>query len=260
MKTIIKFENMNFGYNNTNSFTGFSMEIEEEDIITMIGTPGSGKTTLLKMICKQLPNDYLYYKDRNISSYDNTTLQKEIVVIFDLPFKKNTVREELEYFLNKIGYSKESNVRIKEISKQFELDTLLDVELKELSYEEKYLIKILRYLIIKPRFIAIDNILSVLDKHYKKSIFTFIKKNKITLLNVTTDLEDSLYGNKIFILENFVLILEGPTLKVLQSDNLLKRFGFRLPLPIDLSIELNHYELLNKIYTDSEKLVGALWK
>jgi energy-coupling factor transporter ATP-binding protein EcfA2 len=130
----------------------------------------------------------------------------------------------------------------------------------KLSKEEAYLLKVLRFLIIKPEFIAIDNILSLVSKTHMDKIFEFIKQNQITMLNVTNDLNESLYGNKLFVLENFVLILEGSTMSVLKTDNLLKRLGFSLPLTVDLSIELIHYDVLDKIYKDKKKLVNALWK
>ena len=61
-------------------------------------------------------------------------------------------------------------------------------------------------------------------------------------------------------MENFVNIFEGDTLSVLKTDNIIKRLGFSLPPVIDLSIELNHYEVLDKIYTKKEDLVNELWK
>ena len=56
------------------------------------------------------------------------------------------------------------------------------------------------------------------------------------------------------------MIMEGSTISVLQSDTLLKRLGFKLPLAVSLSIELGNYGILKKIYTSNEKLVKELWK
>lgn len=258
---MIEFKNTNFAYNSTNAFNDFSMEIMEGDIVTMIGTSGSGKTTILKMLCHRLPNDTVYYNERKMSSYNVQDLQREIVVIFDSPITTNTCLSELKRYITKIGLAKEDiESRIAEIVNFFSLEDTINKEIKKLSREERYLIKILRYLIIKPKFMAIDCLLDCIGTQNKRRFFEYIKKNKITLLNVTTNLDDALYGNKLFVLENFVLILEGNTLSVLKTDTLLKRLGFRLPLAVDLSIELGHYELLKKIYTDDEKLVNALWK
>lgn len=261
MEKIIEFRNTNFAYNNTNAFVDFNMEINEGDIVTLIGTPASGKTTLLKMLCNKLPNDSVYYRGTNIKSCNIQELRQNLIVVFDLPLTSASVKGELHRFISKLGFSSldiENN--IKELDKYFNINRMLDLDPKSLSREEKTLIKILRYLIIKPSFIAIDNLTTELSHIDQKKLFDFIKKNKMTLLNVTNDLELSLFGNKLYVLENFVLILEGGTLSVLKTDTLLKRLGFKLPFAVELSIELNHYDVLNKIYTDKEKLVNVLWK
>ena len=261
MEKLIEFRNTNFAYNNTNAFVDFNMEILEEDIVTLVGPTGSGKTTLLKMLCKRLPNDSLYYKGINIKNHDVKELQKEIIVIFDMPITCETVSLELKKYIEKIGLSEgEIDLRINRISKFFEIENLLETKNAELNKSQKNLIKVLRFLIVEPKFLAIDNMLLGLYKSDLERFFDYIKKNKITLLNVTTDLNQAIYGNKLYVLENFVLILEGSTNSVLKTDTLLKRLGFRLPLPVELSIELGHYDLLRKLYTDTEKLVKTIWK
>ena len=261
MSTIIEFRNTNFGFDNTNTFNDFNMEITEGDIVTLIGPAGSGKTTILKMLCNRLPNNSLYYRGINIKNYNVQELKNEIVVVFDEPFMSKTVSEELEFYLKKLNTpSEEIEKRINKFVATFELSSIINIPLDRLSYQDKYLIKILRYLILEPNFIAIDSILANISTTNKKKIINYIKTNNMTLLNVTTNLDEALLGNKLYVLENFVLILEGSTLSVLKTDTLLKRLGFNLPLPVDLSIELNHYDILKKIYTDKQKLVNELWK
>lgn len=261
MEKLIEFKNMNFAYTAKSAFSDFNIEVMRGDIVTLIGTNGSGKTTLLKMLCKRLPNESVYYKGVCVKDHDVKELQREIVVIFDSPIKESVIENELKRYLLMIGLTNEEiDSRIDSISKFFNIESLLKKRVKELNMSERNLIKILRYLIINPVFLAVDNMISMLDPLDIKKFFEYIKKNKITLLNVTNDLNQSLYGNKIFVLDDFVLILEGSTTSVLKADTLLKRLGFKLPLAVELSIELGHYDLLNKIYTDKEKLVNALWK
>ena len=205
--------------------------------------------------------DSIYYKEKKITSYPIAELQKELIVIFDEPLATNSCVAELKRFTAKIGLSSaERESRLEKFVKFFAMESYINKPLSELTRQELYMIKILRYLIIDPVFIAIDNILSCTGSENSKRIFEYIKKHEMTLLNITTNLDEALYGNKLFVLENFVLILEGNTLSVLKTDTLLKRLGFSLPLPVDLSIELIHYDVLDKIYTTNESLVNALWK
>lgn len=259
MGSIIEFRHTNFSYNGTNAFNDFNMDVEAKDIVSIIGPIGSGKTTLLKMLCHKLPNLTCYFEEKPFKSYSVEELRKSIVVIFDLPLSTNRLKDELTSKIKLLDYSEdEMDARFTELVELFELD--IDKNLDRLSYGKQYLIKILKYLIIKPKVLAIDNMLINLSKKDKDLIIDYVKKNKITLINVTTDLNETLYGNKVFVMENFVMIMEGPTLTVLQADTILKRLGFKLPLAVSLSIELGNYGIIDKVYTSSEKLVKALWK
>ena len=261
MKNIIEFKNTSFAYDNLNAFTDFNMSIDEKDIVTLIGPSGSGKTTLLKMLCNKLPNDTIYFEDKNIKTYEIQELQKNIIVIFDEPFTEKDFLNEVTKYLKKLNFdSSEIDERLEEMNKKFNFKRFYGLNLDDLSYSDIYLLKILRYIIIKPKFVAIDNLISNVNEPYKKKIFEYIKGNHITLLNVTNNLDEALYGNKIYVLENFVNIFGGSTLSVLKMDSLLKRLGFNLPLAVDLSIELNNYEVIDKIFTDNKKLVNELWK
>lgn len=261
MEKIIEFKNLNFGYDSNHTFKDFNMSIEEKDIITLIGPGTSGKTTLLKLLCNKISTDTLYYKGKNTKKIDATKLQTEIVVIFDSPTTESYARDEITKFVRKLHISEnEINQRIKKLNKFFPLKSFFDKKIYTLKKEQVELIKILRYLIISPKFLAIDCALGNLSLLDKRLFFEYIKKEEITLLNVTTDLNDGLYGNQIYVLDNFNLILQGPTFSIMKTDTILKRLGFRLPLAVNLSLCLNNYNVLKKVYKDNEKLVNALWK
>lgn len=261
MKKLIEFRNTNFSYNSQNKFEDFCMDIESGDIVSLIGPSGSGKTTILKMLCHQLPNDTVYYDGNSINSYPINEIRRKVIVVFDEPFKKVTIEDELIQYLGVCDLTHlEKQEQVRQIIDYFDLKDAQGKNINTLSLNQKNLIKILKYLIIEPEFIAIDCLLSSLNYDTKARVIEFIKDRNITLLNVTNDLNDTLFGNKIYVLSDFTLVLEGPTQTVLKTDTMLKRFGFKLPDEIELSIELINYGVLNKIYLDKEKLVNSLWK
>ena len=261
MENILEFKNNNFAYNSTSCFSNFNMQIKKNDIISLVGPPNSGKTTLLKMICHKLPNDCIYLDNILIKQYNETELQKKLVVVFDLDFYTDNIHSELTYFLRKINLSEsEINDRLDNISKYFTDLNIKDTSINGLPIQKRYLIKILRYAIINPLFLAIDEIFSLLSNSDKEILINYFRDNNITALMVVNNLNDTLFSDKIYLLENFVLVMEGDTLSVLKTDNILKRMGFSIPASIDLSTQLIHYKVLDKIYTSKEKLVNALWK
>jgi len=261
MNKVIEIKNLNFAYTPNKKFEDFCLELYEGDIVSLIGPAGSGKTTLLKILCHKLPNESVYYENINIKSCSLELLKENIVVVFNHPFNTKNLKEELAYYLKKLNRdTDEINLKINKYIEIFKLQNIVHIELNKLDYNNQTLIKILRYLIIEPKFIAIDSLFSGLKEKDKKIIADIIIDRDMTLLNVIYNLEDTLYGNKICVLDDFTTILEGNTLSILKTDTIIKRLGFKLPLAVNLSIELNHYEVIKKIYADKERLIKELWR
>ena len=261
MKKLIEFRDTTFFYNSNSGFKDFNMEINEGEIVSLIGPPGSGKTTILKMLCHKLPNDTVYFKSARMSNCEIDTLKKNVVVIMHPTLKYDDLKRELEQYLPICQIDKKEQLeRYNEIVELFGLKDIESKNLSGLSLNYKNLISILKYLIIEPAFLAMDCVLDMIDEDNKMKIIQFVREKKITLLNVTNNLNESLYGDKIYVLDDFELILEGSTKSVLKTDTLLKRLGFELPSTVELSIELNNYGVIENIYTDAEDLVNELWK
>lgn len=93
----------------------------------------------------------------------------------------------------------------------------------------------------------------------KTEIFKLLKKQNISYINVTSNVEDALYSDYIFVYDGNKLVLEGNRNEVLKEEKTLKRLGYGLPFVVDLSIQLNYYDIFNKVYYDLDELVEALW-
>lgn len=93
----------------------------------------------------------------------------------------------------------------------------------------------------------------------KMEIFKLLKKQNISYINVTSNVEDTIYSDYIFVYDGNKLVLEGSRNEVLKEEKTLKRLGYGLPFVVDLSIQLNYYDIFNKVYYDLDELVRALW-
>ena len=93
----------------------------------------------------------------------------------------------------------------------------------------------------------------------KMEIFKLLKKQNISYINVTSNVEDALYSDYIFVYDGNKLVLEGSRNEVLKEEKTLKRLGYGLPFVVDLSIQLNYYDIFNKVYYVLDELVRALW-
>ena len=111
-----------------------------------------------------------------------------------------------------------------------------------------------------PSYIAIDDLLIDLNLRTKILLLNYLNSKHITLINVTTNMEDVLYTDYILCLYDGINALDGKTLDVLNNEKILKRLGFDLPFMIDLSIQLKLYGLIDRTYLNMEDLVNNLWK
>ena len=103
------------------------------------------------------------------------------------------------------------------------------------------------------------NSLYGLKKEEKKEIINLLAKQNINFVNVTCDVEESLLSDYIIVYDEDKKVLEGNMESVLRNEKVLKKLGFGVPFVVDLSIQLNYYDVLKKIYFDLDELVGVLW-
>ena len=103
------------------------------------------------------------------------------------------------------------------------------------------------------------NSLYGLKREEKKEIINLLTKQKINFVNVTCDVEESLLSDYIIVYDGEKKVLEGNMESVLRNEKVLKKLGFGVPFVVDLSIQLNYYDVLKKVYFDLDELVGVLW-
>ena len=103
------------------------------------------------------------------------------------------------------------------------------------------------------------NSLYGLKKEEKKEIINLLAKQNNNFVNVTCDVEESLLSDYIIVYDEDKKVLEGNMESVLRNEKVLKKLGFGVPFVVDLSIQLNYYDVLKKVYFDLDELVGVLW-
>ena len=109
-------------------------------------------------------------------------------------------------------------------------------------------------------FLSSAYIINTLHSQNFCIIFKYAKNNKICILNVTTNPEELLYGTDIIILDNNHVVAYEPSDIILSDDKYLSKIGMHLPFIVEMSTNLNYYDLLKEKYFDMKALVGELWK
>jgi ABC-type molybdate transport system ATPase subunit len=183
-------------------------------------------------------------------------IMKELKEKYHLNIISNIFKENEKLVKMIISNSKRSM----EIIKLLNISHLLEFKYKDLGVEDKVKVMIATHLTSLNEVVVFDDILSYLSNDLKIKITKYLKKNKVTLINFTSEIEEVLLGENLIVLENSQIILSGKVEEVLNNEKKLKDLGTYLPFIIDLSIQLGLYKLINKIYFDNKKLIGDLWK
>ena len=108
-------------------------------------------------------------------------------------------------------------------------------------------------------FVVFNDVIRYLKQKDKEKLFSRLEYININFVNITSDIEEALYAHKLMIIIDGKIIIEGCTISVLKEEKILKKYGIKLPFIVDLSLQLNTYNLINSMFLDEEVLVNKLW-
>lgn len=266
---MIMIKNLNFGYENNIVFKNFDLIIEKGEFVHIVGSSGSGKSTLVKILVGLLKTDsYINIYRMNLCNDNLKDIRDNIGVVFENPdniFVCDTVKDEILFSLNSMCYA-EGTVKSKfnKVLKYVPVENLLNRNLNSLSGGEKQLVALASALIKEPKILILDEALSMVDGITKKEILAILKRlndeKKMTIINVTHDIEETVYGTRIIVLEHGKIVLDDNKSNVYKEEKTLKKVGLDLPFMVDLSNKLSYYGLVDDVILNMNEMVNHLWK
>ena len=240
MNNMITVKNLSFSYPNNQIFNNLSFDVSTCKWTTIIGLSGCGKTTFVRLI----NNDF---------KYDGEILFDGNIIIIDDNFNYENI---LVSKLIKKYYSK--NIYNKIIN-EYNLKNITSEKVSNLNEQDKIKLLFCLKLSSKGDIVIIDNLLNKLNCHNKDIIVKILNKLKIKVINMTNNMEDTLLGENIIIMDKGKIVLNDKKENIFMKYDDIKKIGLDLPFIVDLSIKLKYYGLVNKIYFNMEELIGAIW-
>ena len=240
MNNMITVKNLSFSYPNNQIFNNLSFDVSMCKWATIIGLSGCGKTTFIRLI----NNDF---------KYDGEILFDGNIIIIDGNFNYENI---LVSKLIKKYYSK--NIYNKIIN-EYNLKSITSEKVSDLNEQDKIKLLFCLKLSSKGDIVIIDNLLNKLNCHNKDIIVKILNKLKIKVINMTNNMEDTLLGENIIIMDKGKIMLNDKKENIFMKYDDIKKIGLDLPFVVDLSIKLKYYGLVNKIYFSMEELIGAIW-
>lgn len=206
-----------------------NIEIKKGEFVGIMGPSGAGKTTLLNIISTiDRPtsgsilidgDNIIKMGERKISSFRRDKLGfifQDYNLLNSLTIKENII---LPLSLSRVRY-KEIEKRISDISKQFNIDDILDKYPYQISGGQKQKAAISRAIITSPSLILADEPTGALDSKSSAEILQTLRdlneSNKATIMMVTHDAFAASYCQRILFIKDgsiFTEIVRGSSRK-----------------------------------------------
>lgn len=265
---IISINDLNFKYKDKIIFKNLNLDIKENTITTIMGKNGSGKTTLIKMLVGLIPsNNKIKFNDKIITNKNIKSIRKKIGIVFENPdnqFVGDTVLEDLVFTLENMKYKKKNiRNRVLEIVNYLKLENIVNEDPHSLTNNQKQLVNLASALIHEPKLLILDEAFTYLDPYDKDNIFNILqelKKEGLTIIIVTNDIEDTTVSDEIIVLNNQNVYLNGKKEEIYKEEKKLRELGFSLPFMVELSNRLKFYGLIENTIYDMKEMVDTLWK
>lgn len=266
---IIEIKNLRFRYKNKFIFDDFNLDVQQGHWVTIAGPNGAGKTTLVKILAgleKSYSDIKIMGKPLNKKNLFN--IRKEIGFTFDNPdnfFACETVEDELAFSLENMAVMPNMiRKKIEEISKKLKIENLLKKNPYELSGGEKQKVALACALMLEPRILILDESLLMIDINERDNIFKILKeyntKKRVTILSFTHNLEEAIYSDRLVVLNNGKIVVDGAFPYVFEEERVMRKIGLEVPFAIELSQKLKVYDIIDDLELDLERLVSKIWK
>lgn len=269
MESILTIDNLNFSYKGQKIFNNFNFKVEKGKWTTIVGPNGGGKSTLVKIIMGLIKCDSEIIID-GIKLEEKTfkDIRKKIGVLFEYPdatFVAETVMDEMAFALENLEKDKEYiKSKIKEVSDFLEITDLLESNPTRLSGGQKQLVALASILVADPIVLILDEAINRIDNYERTKILKMLKRlnaeKNITIINITHDIEESVYSDDIILIDQGKVILKGPKELVFKEEKIFNMIGIELPFMVQLSLKLQFYELIDDMILDMDEMVDKLWK
>ncbi len=255
MEKMIKVQGVTFLYESNDqgdvvkALKDININVEKGEFVTIIGHNGSGKSTLAKHINALLkPSEGdVWVKGMNTKEDEETwNIRQTAGMVFQNPDNQivaTIVEEDVAFGPENLGVpSAEIRVRVEEALKTVGMLEFRDKGPHLLSGGQKQRIAIAGVIAMKPDCIVLDEPTAMLDPSGRKDVIDTIKKlnreENITVVNITHFMEEAVTADRVIVMEDGDIVLEGSPREVFSQVAKLKALGLDVPQVTDLAFEL----------------------
>ena len=221
----LQIKNLKVCYQQQPVLKDLSLQINNDDILCLLGASGCGKTTLLKAIAGLVPltEGQIILNQRDLSTI--AVEKRKIGMIFQdyALFPHLTVAQNIAFGLGQASKSEQSAV-VAEMAELVQLSAYLSRYPHELSGGQQQRVAIARSLACKPDLLLLDEPFSNIDSQVRyqliEEIKTILKSQKVAAVFVTHSKEEAfVFADKLALMEQGKIVQFGNPVELYQQPH-----------------------------------------
>lgn len=252
MSSIIEIKNLTYQYTNEDrdlAIREITKEIKVGEFVAIIGHNGSGKSTLAKLLNALLmpTTGDITVDGMNTKDEDSIwEVRQTAGMVFQNPDNQivaTIVEEDVAFGPENLGLEPKVIVeRVNEALQIVDMDHHRHRAPHLLSGGQKQRIAIAGVIAMKPKCIIFDEPTAMLDPSGRREVLKTIKKlnreENMTIIHITHFMEEAVDADRIIVMEEGKIILEGTPREVFSQVSKLKVLGLDVPQVTELAHEL----------------------
>lgn len=281
-KNIISAQKVEFHYNDYEEnetpkpvkqvLKGVSLDIPRGGFTAVLGHNGSGKSTIAKhMNAILLPCGGKVWVD-GIDTCDEEKLfdiRRRVGMVFQNPDNQivaTIVEEDVAFALENMGVPPdEMRERVDDALKSVGMYEYREHSPHQLSGGQKQRVAIAGIIAMRPECIVLDEPTAMLDPKGRKEVLKTIRKLNadfgITIILITHYMEEAALADRIVVMDNGEIIMDGVPRDVFSNVELMKKVGLDVPQVTELMYLLGKSDLPSDTHIiDEDECVNALLK
>ena len=229
------------------ALSNLSLQLEEGDFVTVIGSNGAGKSTMLNAISGSwfVDEGKIYVDNVDVTLMSEHQRAKYIGRVFQNPLMGTAADMWIEENLalaNRRGKFRGLRVGITKKEREYYYEKLkaLNLGLEErlttkvglLSGGQRQALTLLMATLQKPKLLLLDEHTAALDPSTAKKVLDLtdqlVSENKLTTLMITHNMQDAIdHGNRLIMMNDGIIILDvrGEEKSSLTKEYLIKKFN-----------------------------------
>ena len=265
----ISFANASFTYDGkTNAFEDISLEVREGEFLCILGGNGSGKSTLAKHVNALLTPDegQVMVLGRDIADASNTYyIRSNAGMVFQNPDDQivaSVIENDVAFGPENLGVpTGELRERVTDALRQVGLQGFELRETAALSGGQKQRVAVAGVLAMQPSILVLDEASAMLDPRGRSGLMRVcreLNESGLTIVLITHFMEEAAQADRIVVLEDGHIALQGTPSEVLTQSEVLDRLSLEVPFAVRMSRALRQRGVPVALHVDAAALEDEL--